>query len=104
MDPSFTDSETIATVFLDSGMEGVIQWFILWLQEGSSSDFFLRMNLNSRVASLYGLLGDAEKTLLWLEKSLEAGDSNLLSQKFCRDFAFLRDDPRFQAIYQELGL
>lgn len=104
MDPSVNDSEMIDTVFQDSGIEGVIKWFILWLQESSSPDFFLRMNLSSRVASLYGLLGDAKQTLVWLQKSLEAGDSNLLGQKFFGDFAFLKDDPKFQAIYHELGL
>jgi tetratricopeptide (TPR) repeat protein len=104
MDPSFNDSEMIDTVFLDFGIEGIIKWFILWLQEGSSSDFFLRINLSSRIACLYSLLGDAEQTLVWLEKSLEAGDSNILSKKFSKDFAFLRGDPKFQAIFNELGL
>lgn len=104
MDPSVIDPEMIDIVFLDSGIEGVIKWFILWLQEGSSSDFFLRMNLSTRIASLYSLLGDSEQTLVWLEKSLEAGDSNLLSQKFSWDFAFLRGNPKFQAIYNQLGL
>ncbi len=104
MDPSVNDSEMIDTIFLDSGIEGVIKWYILWLQEDSSSDFYLRINLSSRIACFYSLLGDADQALVWLEKSLEAGDSNLLSQKFSKDFEFLRGDPRFQAIYNELGL
>jgi tetratricopeptide (TPR) repeat protein len=104
LDPSLDYIAVIDTVFRESGIQGLIEWYIQWLQENNSVDFFSRINLNTQIAGLYGLMGDSQQAIAWLEKAVEAGESSLLGIEFSRDLTFLKDDPRFKAIYNEMGL
>jgi TolB-like protein len=104
IDSSIDSREVIDAIFLESGIEGIIEWYIQWLQKKESSDFFKSMNTNFTIAVLYCLLGDSQQALTFLEKAFEAGESGLPYINTGPDFALLRDNPRFKAMVNELGL
>jgi tetratricopeptide (TPR) repeat protein len=103
-DPSFDSSDMIDNIFLDSGIEGIIERYIRWLKENGSLDLYNRVNLNTTIARLFGLAGDSRHALESLEKAFEAGESGLPYINENSDLAILRDDPRFKAMLNELGL
>jgi adenylate cyclase len=104
IDPSFDRSEVIDAVYRKSGIEGLIKRYIQWLQENDSPDFFYKVSLNITIAELYGLLGDSEQAMSSLKKAFDAHESDLPSINNNRDFVFLRDDPRFQAMLHKMNL
>ena len=103
-DPSFEHPEAIDAVYRESGTNGMVEWLIQWLQGNNSPDFYFRINLNTTLAELYGLLEDPENAIASLEKAFEAGESESPSMYSNQDFAFLKDDPRYQAMLKEMGL
>jgi TolB-like protein/Tfp pilus assembly protein PilF len=103
-DPSFDSPEMMDTIFLDAGIEGIIEWYIRWLQENDSLPFFSSINLNASIAGLYGLMGDSEQAIASLEKAFEAGESSLPYINSSGNFTILKEDPRFKAMLKELGL
>ncbi len=105
IDFSIDSREVIDAIFLESGIEGIIEWHIQWLQKKESSDFFFgSMNRNLTIAVSYGLLGDSQQALTSLEKAFEAGESGLPYINTGPNFALLRDNPRFKAMVNEMGL
>jgi DNA-binding winged helix-turn-helix (wHTH) protein/Flp pilus assembly protein TadD len=56
------------------------------------------------IASVYAAAGDEEKAVQWLETALEERDPNLTWLKFDKEFKFLGQNPRFQAILRIVGL
>jgi len=64
--------------------------------ETQDSDF-TALFISSRAA----IIKDREKTLSWLERSLQEGDPILGSVRFLARYDFVRDDPRFQAIVRK---
>ncbi len=103
-DPSFDSPEVIDTIYRESGLEGIISWYIQWLQKNESLPFYYNVNLNVSIARLFAFTGDSQQAIASLEKAFEAGESSLPSIKHDQDFALLRDDPRFQSMLSELGL
>ena len=55
-----------------------------------------------RVAEIYGLLGDQDNCILWLEKAEEAGYLNYKWLELYPLYNNVREDPRFQAILQRM--
>ena len=55
-------------------------------------------------ASLYAVLGDKDKSFLWLEKAFAERSSKLLDLRVDPDFDNLRADPRFAALVRRVGL
>jgi TolB-like protein len=97
-------AEILDSIFLESGMEGILHWYIDWLQDNISQDFYYKVNLNLSVAGIYGLLGDAQQAMEFLEKAWEAGESSLPNIKYNPNLALLWDDPRFKAMLIEMNL
>ena len=56
------------------------------------------------VAQTYACLGDAERTLEYLEKALAANEPNLAEIAQSPDLAWMRTNPRFAALREELHL
>nr|HPG48220.1 hypothetical protein [Petrotogaceae bacterium] len=62
---------------------------------------------NFFVSWWYAILGDREKSLLFLEKNMESQSRNYtFFNLICTnpDFDILRDDPKFTSIVDEIGL
>ena len=91
------DSELIDEMYQQSGMEGVIRWFIdrIILED---------LIINYRIASLYAIIKDSEKAIEHLEKGFELGESSMLRINNNPDFSFLRNDPRFIALLKKINL
>lgn len=103
-DPSFIAPEVLDSLLMESGMEGVVQWYIHWIQVNESQDFYVTVNLNLGIAGLYGVLGDTQAVLDYLEKAFEADETGLPQIMFNADFESLRDDPRIIAMLREMDL
>ena len=56
------------------------------------------------VAQIYACLGDAERTLEYLEKALAANEPNLAEIVQSPDLAWMRPNPRFATLRKELNL
>ena len=56
------------------------------------------------VAQIYACLGDAERSLEYLEKALAANEPNLPEIVQSPDLAWMRPNPRFAALRKELNL
>lgn len=59
---------------------------------------------SSSIAILYGALGDSNEAFVWLEKAYEERDPQLTYLNAGRRFEPLRQDPRFRALVQRVGL
>jgi serine/threonine protein kinase len=55
-------------------------------------------------ATVYGLLGDEENGMKWLERSADDRDFSLLYIKVSASFDRLRNSPRFQSLLKRMGL
>jgi hypothetical protein len=51
----------------------------------------------------YAALGDREATLEWLQRCADTLEDRALGMKQAPEYDFVRDDPRFQALYRRLG-
>ncbi|MEN8122873.1 MAG: hypothetical protein ABFS35_21215 [Bacteroidota bacterium] len=84
-------------IFHESGMEGVIYWFIDWM-------LLNKLDNHYHNASLYAIIGDSEKAITYLKKYREV-DGNILSWiNNNPDFNFIKTDPRFIAMLKEMNL
>jgi len=99
-------AEEIPVAFQNAGVHGLFQWLIdvnknrpVAAAGLSGHPFF--------IAWWNAILGNREETLSWLEKNLKARNrlyfylNNITTNP---DFDFIRNDPRFLAIVEELGL
>lgn len=96
----------IKIVFENKGIPGLFKWLIdanlnnpVPAEGLSGHPFFM--------AWWYAIIGDIEMSVYWLEKNMEAKNKaykyfNLIATN--PDFDLLRDDPRFLAIVDKLGL
>ncbi len=72
-----------------------------------SDELVTRLELGSEdLAQVYAFVGDGESTLEALDIALEerSGSRSILSMKINPAYDFIRDDPRFIALLQKLGL
>lgn len=102
--PSYVSPEILDSLWLESGRDGIFRWYITWLEANDSPDFYYHVNLNTRIAGLYGFIGDSQHALDYLEKAFETGESSLPGMKFNPHFQFLENDPRYQTMLKEMDL
>jgi hypothetical protein len=104
IDPSFEDSALLDLIFQESGIEGIIFWLNNWLQTKETAELYYRTDINKRIAHNYGIIGDSQNAMEYLEKAFEAGESLTPYIKFNPDFSFLREDPRFISLLKKMDL
>jgi len=102
--PSSNNPELIDKIYQKSGIEGIILWFIEWLQMNESTGYYTITSSNYRLASLYALIGDTQNAIKYLEKSMNIGESSIPRINSNPDFDFIKDDPRFNALLKEMHL
>ena len=88
-------------IYLTSGINGVIYWYIDWLIKHSSPEF---IDSDYIIARLYAIVGNDQKTLEYLERII---DSNKLQKLYIKrepDFNILKTDPRYISMLKEMGL
>ena len=103
-DPSSNNPEILDRIFEESGIEGSLLWFIEWLQENESPDFYYKIDLNYWIAELYCVIGDSQQALDYLEKSFEFHESSVADMKFNPNFQLIRNEPRFEAMLKKMGM
>jgi DNA-binding winged helix-turn-helix (wHTH) protein/TolB-like protein/Flp pilus assembly protein TadD len=59
--------------------------------------------LATALSIAYGTLGDRDQTIEWLTRCADTLEDGALGMKQGREYDFVRDDPRFQALYKRLG-
>lgn len=59
---------------------------------------------STRIALIYGALGDAEQTLEWLQKAYEERAVFLVFLPIASEFRFPHGDPRFADLLRRIGL
>ncbi|MCH6549323.1 MAG: hypothetical protein IH812_05790 [Proteobacteria bacterium] len=72
-----------------------------------SAELVTRLELGSEdLAQVYAFVGDGENALQALEIAFEerSGSRSVLSMNINPDYDFMRDDPRFIALLQKVGL
>ncbi len=84
-------------IYEDSGLRSVIEWKILIDVKYAESD-----NRIHEIANNYGMIGEDEKALEWLEKAFIRDLSPMMN--FNIHFKNLNNNPRYLAILKEMGL
>jgi len=102
--PSSNKPELVDKIYQKSGIEGIISWFIEWIQLAEPTGYYSITSLNYRLATLYALIGDSQNAIKYLEESLRIGESNIPRINNNPDFDFIRDDPRFSAMLKTMRL
>jgi TolB-like protein/AraC-like DNA-binding protein/Tfp pilus assembly protein PilF len=99
-------ADEIPEVYRKSGIEGLFIWMID-ININRPAPVFGLSGEPFPISWWYAILGDKEKSIYWLEKNME---QKLKRHAFFDliatnpDFDILRDDPRFIAIIQKIGL
>jgi len=99
-----SDFNQLDDKFQNFGIKGAITWFINWMLVNESNELLNINSINYRVASLYGIMKDQEKTFWYLEKGMREGDENMPRINSNPDFDFIRDDPRFSVMLRTMRL
>lgn len=91
------DLEIANDIYKDSGLRSVLVWK---LKIDEANDAIQR----SSIASNYGMIGEDEKALEWLEKGVLLPDDVGVYTSFNIHYKNLHKNPRFHAILKEMGL
>ena len=96
---SIENHQLLDKIFEESGIKGVVNWFIDWLlvhkQNGS---------VNFNIARFYGCIGDSLNALKYLEYNFENGYIALPRMNNSSEFAFIKTEPRFIALLNKMNL
>jgi tetratricopeptide (TPR) repeat protein len=76
----------------------------IWRREVKDLDRQAGVPQTYRIASLYAMLGDRDRTLLWLDRAYNERDPSLVAVHVDNAFVSIRDDPRFQDLLRRIGL
>jgi tetratricopeptide (TPR) repeat protein len=97
--PVIHDLDLVKKIFDESGLKGIIEYdneVIIGISEGRDGN-------SSYLASTYGLIGEDEKAMDWLERAFKV---NKISPEISYNIHFknLHDNPRYIAILEQMGL
>jgi adenylate cyclase len=102
--PRIEDRAILDRIYVESGMEGVLEWFIHWIQKHQSEDEYLRMESHIIIARYYAYLAEAHKAMEYLQRAYEEEVVSLPWIHLYPEFSILHDSARFQYIISEMGL
>jgi TolB-like protein len=92
------DLETADKIYKREGLRAVLEWKI----EIDIEDAGNTANSNYWLADSFGMIGEDEKALDWLEKAYESHETTQMSWNL--HFKNLRNNPRYIAILKGMGL
>jgi tetratricopeptide (TPR) repeat protein len=99
----YGDTKTAALlgdVYARSGYQAALRAWIDDVKKNASHEFVSPF----AVALTYGILGDKDSAMEWLEKAYEDRDVDLVTVNADPVFDFLHSDPRFQDLRRRIGL
>ncbi len=99
-DPSI-DNKALDRIYDNSGIEGVIYWFINWME---SVDMPEKQPYDIDIARFYAIIGDSQKALKYLEKAFEDGNPEMPIINNNLVFNSIRTKPRFIALLKKMNL
>jgi adenylate cyclase len=89
----------LGDIYTNSDLESSLK---AWLERSFSPDNPLGSNYFS-IAYINAMLADKENTIKYLDKTVKARSPQIVGMKTDKMFDFVRDDPRFIAIYEKAG-
>jgi TolB-like protein/uncharacterized protein HemY len=95
---SIYNLETAEKIYKKSGLKALIDWKITTDINSAESD-----SLAYSIANTYGMIGEDEKAMDWLEKAFELNRISP-SMSFNIHFTNLHNNPRYIAILEKMGL
>ena len=87
-------------VYDSGGWKAVWRKEVEWALEDSKRRYIAPIN----IAALYERVGDKDRTLEWLSKSVEERDGTVAYFKIDRRWDSVRSDPRFAELVRKVGL
>jgi TolB-like protein/Tfp pilus assembly protein PilF/predicted Ser/Thr protein kinase len=99
----YGDTKTAALlggVYARSGYQAALRAWIDDVKKNANHEFVSPF----AVALMYGMLGDKDSAMEWLEKAYEDRDVDLVTVSADPVFDFLHSDPRFQDLLRRIGL
>ncbi|MBJ2173920.1 helix-turn-helix domain-containing protein [Aureibaculum sp. A20] len=90
------ESHEIDKIYKKFGINGVYNWLIKFVKNNYNTPYYLAQN--------YAFIGEHEKALSLLEKSVELRVSILIDINIDPNFKNLRSEPRFKIIIKKMGL
>ncbi len=99
-DYSNNSHQTIDKIYQESGIVGVINWFINWMLINEQKKYIN----NFAIAKFYGCIGDSQNALKYLEKSFKEGIVETPKIKNNSDFDSIKTEPRYIALLEKMGL
>jgi len=92
--------DLVKEIYAESGIQGLIDYEIKMSLKLSEEE----TGLDYRLAWLYGMIGEDEKAIEWLEKYVERKEFPLPDLSYNIHFKDLRDNPGYIAILEKMGL
>jgi len=97
-------SDEIDEKYQECGLEGLVEWFIEWMLKNKQNGYNETSSLNYHVGSLYANIGNLPKSIEYLRRGMEFGDSSMPLINNNPDFEVLRNDPRFIELLKKMNL
>jgi len=98
--PIVDDLDLVKKIYSESGINGVIDYDFETLLNLAKDEIGWELTLANR----YGIIGEDEKALEWLEKYVESRECPTLAISFNIHFKNLHNNPGFIAILEKMGL
>lgn len=100
---SVEDLALLRGAYADSGLRGYRLKEVEILRRQLKAGGTWPYGLATALAIAYATLGDRDATIEWLTRCADTLEDGALGMKQGREYDFVRDDPRFRALYQRLG-
>ena len=100
---SAEDLALLRSAYADSGLRGYRLKEVEILRRQLKAGGTWPYGLATALAIGYATLGDRDATIEWLTRCADTLEDGALGMKQGREYDFVRDDPRFQALYKRLG-
>lgn len=97
---SSIDTKALDKIYQESGIEGVMHWFVNWMLANKHEQYFNDI----AIATFYAFIGNSQNALNYLEKAFKEGDHRMPNIKNNPDFNSIKTEPRYIALLEKMGL